>query len=173
METPPEHKLIFLNELHEMLKQFNPRHVRSAGYFRILGQLLEYDIDCQMAKIGSLFHHEYTSGSIDLSFFTGDRKVEDRKSHNSRPEPKVQAQETKQVFGSTGYCPIEAASRVHSINGTNTNNNSSTTIDLTLDDDEEDQDVRKDLYDKCLHKTKTRAKGTFMGRHATFGANGV
>lgn len=36
--TTPEHKQVFLNELHETLKRLDPRRVYSAGYYRILGR---------------------------------------------------------------------------------------------------------------------------------------
>lgn len=36
--TGSEHKLVFLNELHETLKRLDPRRVHTAGLFRILGR---------------------------------------------------------------------------------------------------------------------------------------
>ncbi|KAF9930685.1 hypothetical protein BGZ67_005702 [Mortierella alpina] len=47
---------IFLNELHERLKQLNPRRVRQAGMYRILGRLVEHDLRRQIAKVESCFH---------------------------------------------------------------------------------------------------------------------
>ncbi|KAF9958695.1 hypothetical protein BGZ70_009117 [Mortierella alpina] len=47
---------IFLNELHDRLKQLNPRRVQHAGMYRILGRLVEHDLRCQIAKVESCFH---------------------------------------------------------------------------------------------------------------------
>ncbi|KAF9980784.1 hypothetical protein BGZ65_004689 [Modicella reniformis] len=59
MEQLPEHKQVFLNELHEELKSLDPRRTPIAGLYRILGRLVEYDIYTQIAKIESCFHHDY------------------------------------------------------------------------------------------------------------------
>ncbi|KAG0201767.1 hypothetical protein BGX28_005512 [Mortierella sp. GBA30] len=36
----------------------------NAGFYRILGRLVEYDVERQIAKIESCFHHEYTPSEI-------------------------------------------------------------------------------------------------------------
>ncbi|KAF8936528.1 hypothetical protein EDD21DRAFT_58052 [Dissophora ornata] len=61
MENVPEYDLVFLNELHEKLRRLNPQRDSSAGLCRILGRLTEYDLDCQIAKVESCFHHEHMS----------------------------------------------------------------------------------------------------------------
>ncbi|KAF9193286.1 hypothetical protein BGZ51_003807 [Haplosporangium sp. Z 767] len=64
--TPcPEYKLVFLNELHERLKRLDPHRVQTAGLYRILGRLVEYDIENQIAKIESCFHIDFSSPVVD------------------------------------------------------------------------------------------------------------
>jgi hypothetical protein len=48
-----------LNELHEELKGLDPRRTPVAGLYRILGRLVEHNINTQVAKIESCFHHNY------------------------------------------------------------------------------------------------------------------
>ncbi|KAF9112634.1 hypothetical protein BGX27_003022 [Mortierella sp. AM989] len=60
MEIAPEYQLVFLNELHDKLKQLDPRRNRIAGLYRILGRLTDFDIYRQIAKVESCFHHQYT-----------------------------------------------------------------------------------------------------------------
>ncbi|KAI7827042.1 hypothetical protein BC939DRAFT_501382 [Gamsiella multidivaricata] len=60
MENVPECEIIFLNELHEKLKRIDPRLGSNAGLYRILGRLINYDLERQIAKVESCFHHEYT-----------------------------------------------------------------------------------------------------------------
>ncbi|KAF9357260.1 hypothetical protein BGX26_004003 [Mortierella sp. AD094] len=68
MENVPEYKLVFLNELHEELKQLDPRRTSIAGLYRILGRLTDYDLHRQIAIVESCFHHEYTPATSADSF---------------------------------------------------------------------------------------------------------
>ncbi|KAG0257586.1 hypothetical protein BG011_003866 [Mortierella polycephala] len=64
--TPcPEYKLVFLNELHERLKRLDPQRMHNAGLYRILGRLVEYDIENQIAKIESCFHIDFSPPVVD------------------------------------------------------------------------------------------------------------
>ncbi|KAF9351314.1 hypothetical protein BGX34_000659 [Mortierella sp. NVP85] len=63
MEYVPEYELVFLNELHEKLKCLDPRRTPVAGLYRILGRLVEHDLNRQIAKIESCFHRAYNSPS--------------------------------------------------------------------------------------------------------------
>ncbi|KAG0308300.1 hypothetical protein BGZ98_008376 [Dissophora globulifera] len=61
MENVPEHDLVFLNELHDRLRRLDPRRTPNAGLYRVLGRLIEYDLERQIAKIESCFHQHHTS----------------------------------------------------------------------------------------------------------------
>ncbi|KAF9438814.1 hypothetical protein BGZ76_004413 [Entomortierella beljakovae] len=63
MENVHEYQLVFLNELHDILKLLDPRRTSTAGLFRILGRLIEFDIGTQIAKVESCFHAQYTSST--------------------------------------------------------------------------------------------------------------
>ncbi|KAG0284569.1 hypothetical protein BGZ96_011070 [Linnemannia gamsii] len=160
--TASEHKLVFLNELHETLKRLNPRRVDNAGLFRILGRLVEYDMDRQIVKVESCFHDEYTSQPIVMPTSNGDnrrhhknttavtttkRKMDDddalKHNHGQTPQPS-KSRSGRQKLKDFGRRPAGAESHKNSAN----NNNKSTTIDLTLDSDNDDDDDDDERQDK-------------------------
>ncbi|KAF9549979.1 hypothetical protein EC957_002039 [Mortierella hygrophila] len=123
--TTPEHKQVFLNELHETLKRLDPRRVHSAGYYRILGRVVEYDMEGQTVKIESCFHDEFMSQPIIVP--PGPRTTATQRNKGdlhhwlSTPEPQQK----------TGAKP----------HGNGKSNNKSTTIDLVTDSEDEEETV--------------------------------
>ncbi|KAF9912783.1 hypothetical protein EC991_008645 [Linnemannia zychae] len=144
-----EYKLVFLNELHETLKRLDPRRVHSAGLFRILGRLVEYDIYDQIVKVESVFHHEYIVQPIVLSSTvaatTGRSKS---RSTNETKAKKSKGQDDnvlKQPCHQSHFSSSPGSGRSQEGSGgqmlyssASNSNSSSMTIDLTLDDRDEE-----------------------------------
>ncbi|KAF8986142.1 hypothetical protein BGZ46_009253 [Entomortierella lignicola] len=64
MDNVVEYQLVFLNELHDKLKQLDPQRNRIAGLYRIIGRLTDYDLENQIVKVESCFHHQYTPSTV-------------------------------------------------------------------------------------------------------------
>ncbi|KAG0214894.1 hypothetical protein BGX33_001682 [Mortierella sp. NVP41] len=152
MDILPEHKLVFLNELHETLKRLDPRRVQNAGLFRILGKLVECDMDSQIVKVESCFHHEYTVEPIILPATARRRKrnkgtgaLKHGYQRSSKPGPGGRTRQDggEESLKSAGDDP--RGTRSHT-------DNNSTTIDLTLDDDD-DVEMHEQGQDVVAHSS--------------------
>ncbi|KAH7054173.1 hypothetical protein BKA57DRAFT_455506 [Linnemannia elongata] len=127
--TTPEHKQVFLNELHETLKRLDPRRVYSAGYYRILGRVVEYDMEGQTVRIESCFHDEFMSQPIVVP--PGPRTATPRKKKDLYRSSSTPEQQPKPGVESHG-----------NRNGNSNNKNENAAIDLVTDSEGEEETVK-------------------------------
>ncbi|KAG0273595.1 hypothetical protein BGZ95_010606 [Linnemannia exigua] len=129
--------------------------------------MVEYDMDSQIIKIESVFHHEYTAAATA----TASNRSRSRSRSRSKPS-KDRSQDGKALKQGTAGRQSHRSSRPGASSGigvgpgprgqrlhrkANNDNKNSTTIDLTLDDDEDEDAVmgEVDHYDSQEEDTSS------------------